>query len=297
MDGVCTRVAGLAGVPALPCPLSVLLVCAWYPLCDRYTLLDPTERAPPSCRNGGHDTPPPNPFSVEDKTTKPNIQQTRYTRVKGSPTVDVMVQQPLLGDYRHSPSACDTDVEISHSSSSPLPVLPSATSTNEDSSDCHSSSWRYTGDGDSNDGTARDWRVPNPVFVNPYGLHASEVDDKLVRHPFAQHRLQPLAEDSLQEDVIRARQEGLQQIQSDIQGIHQLYQELNWHVGQQQNYIDSIESTMRHASDRTAQALEQVRVARLHQRRRNTRTCVCLLGVALIIILACLSVNYFLSRH
>eukprot|EP00922_Rhytidocystis_sp_ex-Travisia-forbesii_P038384 GHVS01057173.1.p1 GENE.GHVS01057173.1~~GHVS01057173.1.p1 ORF type:complete len:339 (-),score=56.16 GHVS01057173.1:881-1897(-) len=75
----------------------------------------------------------------------------------------------------------------------------------------------------------------------------------------------------LEVEMLRERQEGIRQIQSDIEGIHDLYQELSLQVGTQGTDLDSIENQMREAAGHSEGATTEVQLARNHQQNRTRR--------------------------
>ncbi|CEL92595.1 unnamed protein product [Vitrella brassicaformis CCMP3155] len=89
---------------------------------------------------------------------------------------------------------------------------------------------------------------------------------------------------NVEEEIVRERQAGIQQIEKDIQGIHSLYQQLSHHVNVQGDTIDNIEAQMRAVADRTADAVEQVDNARRLQRRNTRKRFVLFLVVLLLLV-------------
>eukprot|EP00922_Rhytidocystis_sp_ex-Travisia-forbesii_P072907 GHVS01108690.1.p1 GENE.GHVS01108690.1~~GHVS01108690.1.p1 ORF type:complete len:177 (-),score=22.78 GHVS01108690.1:345-875(-) len=75
----------------------------------------------------------------------------------------------------------------------------------------------------------------------------------------------------LEVEMMRERQQQIQQIQNDVEGIHDLYQELSIQVGSQGPDIDNIESQMRQAAAHTEGATAEVQRARAYQRTRSRR--------------------------
>eukprot|EP00922_Rhytidocystis_sp_ex-Travisia-forbesii_P072908 GHVS01108691.1.p1 GENE.GHVS01108691.1~~GHVS01108691.1.p1 ORF type:complete len:333 (-),score=56.08 GHVS01108691.1:235-1233(-) len=112
-----------------------------------------------------------------------------------------------------------------------------------------------------------------------------QVDGQAVRY------LMPIMINSqeLEVEMMRERQEQIQQIETDIEGIHDLYRELSCHVGTQGADIDNIESQMRQAAEHTESATQQVQRARDSQRTRTRRLsiliCASLLGAMVVVLL------------
>eukprot|EP00922_Rhytidocystis_sp_ex-Travisia-forbesii_P038388 GHVS01057178.1.p1 GENE.GHVS01057178.1~~GHVS01057178.1.p1 ORF type:complete len:358 (-),score=49.85 GHVS01057178.1:675-1748(-) len=91
----------------------------------------------------------------------------------------------------------------------------------------------------------------------------------------------------LEVEMLRERQEGIRQIQSDIEGIHDLYQELSLQVGTQGTDLDSIENQMRQAAGHSEGATTEVQLARNNQQNR-TRRLFLLIGASLLALIVVL---------
>ncbi|KAF4671354.1 Nin1 binding protein [Perkinsus chesapeaki] len=89
---------------------------------------------------------------------------------------------------------------------------------------------------------------------------AADVDSQAQEDP-TDALLLSMAELDLQEDIIREREEGIRNIHSDIVAIRGLFQEVAWHVTEQGQVIDNIETNMGQAALRTGQANRELAIA------------------------------------
>ncbi|EER18479.1 hypothetical protein Pmar_PMAR005422 [Perkinsus marinus ATCC 50983] len=92
-------------------------------------------------------------------------------------------------------------------------------------------------------------------MVEPMADHSQPVEDP------TDALLLSMAELDLQEDIIREREEGIRNIHSDIVAIRGLFQEVAWHVSEQGQVIDNIETNMGQAAHRTGQANRELAIA------------------------------------
>lgn len=95
------------------------------------------------------------------------------------------------------------------------------------------------------------------------------------------------AEIDYQEDIIRQRAEGINDIQRDVNQIHGLFQDMAVHVSQQGEMLDNIEVNVTNARDQTGQAREQLeRANRRGPSARKTIMQFLLLLLLFIILIA-----------
>ena len=91
------------------------------------------------------------------------------------------------------------------------------------------------------------------------------------------------AEIDYQEDVIRQREVGINNIQKDVTKINELFQDVALHVTRQGEALDNIEANVTSARDRTSQAAEQLVVA--NRRAPSTRkNLMCMMLIVLVFI-------------
>ncbi|KAF4728721.1 hypothetical protein FOZ63_002720, partial [Perkinsus olseni] len=93
-----------------------------------------------------------------------------------------------------------------------------------------------------------------------------------------------MAELDLQEDIIRERQEGIRSIHSDIVAIRGLFQEVAWHVSDQGQVLDNIETNIGQAALRTGQANHELAIAN-ERVRKNMYWYVCYVITIVIIVI------------
>ncbi|XP_034981784.1 t-SNARE domain-containing protein 1 isoform X1 [Zootoca vivipara] len=87
-------------------------------------------------------------------------------------------------------------------------------------------------------------------------------------------------------EVIRQREEAIQQIESDMLDVNQIIKDLASMVYEQGDTIDSIEANIETASSNVQSANEQLAKASQHQRRaRRIKCCVLLSGLAVLLVI------------
>ncbi|XP_028591888.2 t-SNARE domain-containing protein 1 isoform X1 [Podarcis muralis] len=96
--------------------------------------------------------------------------------------------------------------------------------------------------------------------------------------------LSEITEEDLQ--VIRQREEAIQQIESDMLDVNQIIKDLASMVFEQGDTIDSIEANIETASSNVQSANEQLAKASQHQRRaRRVKCCVISAGLAVLLVI------------
>jgi len=108
------------------------------------------------------------------------------------------------------------------------------------------------------------------------------------------NNIDPVASDALvmaaadiqfNDQLLADREEDIQGIQRDIEGIKTLYKELAYHVTSQGEDLDVIEENMQNTVDRTDQAAEQIQISDTYQQRRTKRFICILLSCVVVIMI------------
>jgi t-SNARE complex subunit (syntaxin) len=98
------------------------------------------------------------------------------------------------------------------------------------------------------------------------------------------------AEVDFQEEIIRQREAGINNIQRDVHRIHDLFQDVAIHVTDQGQVLDHIEANFASAADRTRNANDQLIAA--NRRRGSTRqNMFCLLLISILILIVLLMIK------
>jgi t-SNARE complex subunit (syntaxin) len=108
------------------------------------------------------------------------------------------------------------------------------------------------------------------------------------------------AEIDYQEEIIRQREAGINNIQRDVHRVHELFQDVAIHVSHQGQTLDHIEANVTSARDRTGEANTQLSLA--NRRGGGTRqNLLCLVLIAILILILLVMIkslfkpSYFLN--
>jgi len=123
----------------------------------------------------------------------------------------------------------------------------------------------------------------NDDVTNPERALLQEADRKQA----TDNMLLAAAEIDYQEEIIRQREAGINNIQRDVHRVHELFQDVALHVTNQGQTLDHIEANVTSARDRTSEANEQLTDA--NRRGGTTRQnflCLLLIVILILVVLA-----------
>ena len=101
--------------------------------------------------------------------------------------------------------------------------------------------------------------------------------------------LQQAAQIDIQDDIVRQRADGIQNIHRDVNKIKDLFQDVAYHVTQQGDMLENIEANVSSAATRTSQgAQELVQADRRNRRNGSSIVCLSMLAIMFLVALAML---------
>lgn len=117
--------------------------------------------------------------------------------------------------------------------------------------------------------------------------------DKTSESEFPAFQVQQEADINI--EMIREREEGLRQLESDIVNVNEIFKDLAIMVHEQGETIDSIEANVDHTQQHVEAANVQLQKAKTHQSAARKKKC-CLIVILLLVVIALALIIYYASK-
>eukprot|EP01102_Stenamoeba_stenopodia_P019008 TRINITY_DN7064_c0_g1_i1.p1 TRINITY_DN7064_c0_g1~~TRINITY_DN7064_c0_g1_i1.p1 ORF type:complete len:306 (-),score=101.83 TRINITY_DN7064_c0_g1_i1:178-1095(-) len=135
------------------------------------------------------------------------------------------------------------------------------------------------------------------TFANPFASEPREDEEKvalLARERSAQF-MQIENDRDFNEAVIEEREQGIQEIESAMREVNEIFKDLSTIVYEQGQMIENIESFVSSAVVNTTIGVDEIKKAEEHQTSANTKS-YCIVGIVVLIVIAAILVILFTTH-